>query len=78
MKHFDRGERKAQEERLKKARKRYWGLKNQENEAKKIGMLLHTPASCSCHMCGNPRKYESKQSIQEQRANQFDKYLYET
>lgn len=66
MKHFDRGERKAQEERLKKARKRYWGLVNNES-AKSIGILLHTPKVCSCPMCGNPRKYFGKKTIQEQK-----------
>lgn len=23
---------------------------------KQVGMRLHTPCSCSCFMCGNPRK----------------------
>ena len=32
-----------------------------------IGIKAHTPAMCSCHMCGNPRKYWKEKTIQERR-----------
>ena len=32
-----------------------------------IGKKAHTPAMCSCHMCGNPRKYWKEKTIQERR-----------
>lgn len=70
MEHFNRGERRLQDQRLKKSRKRYWGLGNDDKPEKKIGILLHTPAVCSCFMCGNPRKHFNKQTIQELRAQQ--------
>ena len=30
----------------------------------------HTPASCSCPMCGNPRKWFGERTVQERRAMQ--------
>lgn len=33
--------------------------------AKALGILLHTPALCSCWMCGNPRKYLNEITKQE-------------
>lgn len=55
--------RRAQVARLKHVRQHYWGawLKT----PKQIGKMVHTPALCSCHMCGNPRKYEHTRTIQE-------------
>ena len=35
-----------------------------------IGKASHTPAMCSCHMCGNPRKYWKLKTIQERRTEQ--------
>jgi len=34
---------------------------------KSVGKALHTPAMCSCPMCGNPRKYFGERTIQERR-----------
>ena len=34
-----------------------------------VGKKAHTPAMCSCHMCGNPRKYWKEKTIQEKRNN---------
>ena len=33
----------------------------------KIGVLAHSPAQCSCHMCGNPRKYFGDRTLSELR-----------
>lgn len=38
---------------------------------KSIGKALHTPASCSCPMCGNPRKHFGERTIQERREMQL-------
>ena len=32
-----------------------------------VGRRFHSPASCSCWMCGNPRKYYKEKSYQEQK-----------
>lgn len=32
-----------------------------------IGIRAHSPAICSCHMCGNPRKHFKQRTIQELR-----------
>lgn len=54
MERYHRGERLYQVKRLKVKRKNYWGmLKNPKN----AGRVSQYPAICSCHMCGNSRKY---------------------
>ncbi len=35
-----------------------------------IGCVAHTPAACSCMICGNPRKNFGELTIQERRAFQ--------
>jgi hypothetical protein len=32
-----------------------------------IGIRAHTPAICSCHMCGNPRKHWKQVTLQERK-----------
>lgn len=32
-----------------------------------IGIYAHTPARCSCNMCGNPRKHWNDKTMQEKR-----------
>lgn len=36
--------------------------------ARRVGMYSRTPKVCSCFMCGNPRRFHQKPSIQERRA----------
>jgi len=31
--------------------------------------MISTPCACSCHMCGNPRKYFKELTMQERREN---------
>jgi len=67
-----RAQRRADNERLKKNRKNYWGRSYPSNYAKpmtekQIGMALHTPALCSCMMCGNARRKLKEITIQERR-----------
>jgi hypothetical protein len=42
-----------------------WGLQTPHW----IGIHAHTPALCSCWMCGNPRKYSGERTRQEQLAD---------
>lgn len=39
-------------------------------DARSWGKAVATPAACSCWMCGNPRKYFGRRTIQELRALQ--------
>jgi len=32
---------------------------------KSLNLLKHTSTLCSCHMCGNPRKYYKRRSLKE-------------
>ncbi|MEA2039476.1 MAG: hypothetical protein U9N82_06545 [Thermodesulfobacteriota bacterium] len=36
--------------------------------ARRVGMYSRTPKVCSCFMCGNPRRFHQKPSVQERRA----------
>lgn len=66
---FKRAERRHEAARLKKNRRWYWGRDIGE-DSRLRGKLLHTPALCSCPLCGNPRKYFGHRTIQELRALQ--------
>lgn len=64
MDKFNRSVRRHHITRLKKIRSKYywsWDYKN----PKQVGKLVHTPALCSCHMCGNPRKHFRQRSFSE-------------
>jgi hypothetical protein len=60
--------RRAHKVRLKKARKNWWG--HDPLSEKLIGLAIDTPATCSCWMCGNPRKHFGERTIQERRQMQ--------
>lgn len=34
-------------------------------DARQVGMMAHTPAPCSCPMCGNPRRHFRQRTRQE-------------
>ncbi len=36
-------------------------------QARRLGVIAHTAALCSCWMCGNPRRYGDGPTIQERR-----------
>jgi hypothetical protein len=38
-----------------------------------VGVYAHTPALCSCYMCGNPRKWWDQKTIQEKKMDDFYK-----
>lgn len=50
--------------RLKKARRFHWG-RDLINDPKRLAKTVNTPCSCSCHMCGNPRKWWNEKTMQE-------------
>ena len=61
----------SKEENKKKrvVKNRFYG--HEEYSPTRIGVYAHTPKLCSCHMCGNPRKYlgnsKNAKTIQELR-----------
>lgn len=63
MKDMKRGDRLTKFKVLKKKRAAYWA--DLGKDPRRAGILAHTPALCSCHMCGNPRKYDGVRTIQE-------------
>jgi len=80
---MSRGDRLHDEKRIKKKItkmvKETWCKAGDTGELlspKNIGRMAHTPHSCSCRCCGNPRKYEkgvSKLTKQEQKQKEKDK-----
>ncbi len=70
-----RAERRAENERLKRQRCRYWGYAwmVEEMSERFLGMVLATPKPCNCWMCSKPRKHTM--SIQEIR--EFQPKLHE-
>jgi hypothetical protein len=52
---------------LKKKRQFYFFRWSKKLNPKQLGLALHTPALCSCYMCGNPRKYDGERTVQEKR-----------
>tara|TARA_R100001530_G_scaffold65167_1_gene46670 strand:- start:772 stop:1047 length:276 start_codon:yes stop_codon:yes gene_type:complete len=77
MKNMKRALRRHHVDRLKKVRSRYNHATlrmNDEDMARRVGMLVNTATLCSCEMCGNPRnrKDSSKKyylTIQEKKAD---------
>ena len=57
-------------------RKKAWVRKNLSHyfmyatdlPERRVGMYSRTPKVCSCFMCGNPRRFHQKPSVQERRA----------
>lgn len=69
FKNTKRAERRHHYRRLKKARVdyHYWGRGTALMSWTKahLGMAVETPCSCSCPMCGNPRKHFSQRTLAE-------------
>lgn len=75
-----RAERRHHTARLKNTRKRYWGRHpvgenpgsnyTLEWDEGSLGAVTQTPCVCSCHMCGNARKYYGNRTFQEIREMQ--------
>lgn len=60
---FNRAERRHHIERLKEARKNYWGFGRPRTigpdhmTPKQLGQVVQHPQSCSCSGCGNDRRH---------------------
>ncbi|MFZ6642382.1 hypothetical protein ACO0LL_21845 [Undibacterium sp. TC4M20W] len=67
MKDLSRALRRHHAARLKKKRQYYFYSWKEKLSALRLGMVLHTPTTCSCYMCGNPRKYFKERTMQERR-----------
>lgn len=52
--------------RLKKKRRKYW-RRDMLNDKELLSKVVKTPCTCSCPMCGNPRKHFNEKTIQERR-----------
>lgn len=66
-----RSERRHHERRIKA--KFYRKQRNYEcwaTDARSAGLFAHHGKTCSCFMCGNPRRYWGELTMQEKRANQ--------
>jgi len=50
--------------RLKANRRFHWG-RDLRQEPKALGQSIDAPCSCSCWMCGNPRRYFGERTLQE-------------
>lgn len=73
MKDMKRALRRHHAARLGKARRFHWG-RDIRNEPKYLGMAINTPCSCSCWMCGNPRRHLKKVTLQEKLADLDQKH----
>lgn len=67
MKDHSRALRRHHAERLKKKRQFYFYSWPDKLSPARLGKVVNTPAPCSCHLCGNPRKYFDERSVQEKR-----------
>jgi len=71
-KNMKRAIRRHHVKRLNKKRKGYWSgilLSQEHNALRWCGMITKTPKPCSCHMCGNPRKYFNERTMQEKKSD---------
>lgn len=52
-------------------KKKYARMIDKKDDPKHVGYALSTHnCSCSCVMCGNPRKYFNELTLQERKANE--------
>jgi hypothetical protein len=74
----DREIRRFANMKLEKKRSKYETIKDNDRERKKKS-LLHNPKNCSCHVCGNPRRYskgEERLTMQERRNKEELRWFY--
>ena len=68
-KDYSRALRRHHIARLKKTRSKYvvynWWPLDEHIQARRLGQLTQYPTACSCHMCGNPRKWFKHRTIHE-------------
>jgi hypothetical protein len=82
-KNMKRAERRSQKERmlrkaLRKVEAYYVTEDFQEWKERWARKHADNLASCSCHMCGNPRKYWNEPTIQEKRISQRERFCEES
>ena len=64
--------RRQQEEKKKRKVVKYYDKWWWDESPRMVGKKAHTPAMCSCYMCGNPRKYWKEKTIQEKRKEEHN------
>lgn len=68
MKESKRALRRFHQERIKRKRKKHFISNTPEGisfSQRRLHSFLETPTTCSCWMCGNPRKYFNEKTKQE-------------
>jgi len=74
-----RAERRHHYRRLKTKRvtQNYWCFHDDAPSPSELGIATNTPKLCSCHMCGNPRRYYKELTLGEKRSDQsFDEWYH--
>jgi hypothetical protein len=66
-----RAERRHHEDRIKRRVRRYYGG-TAGTDPRRIGRTAHAPRTCSCRMCGNPRRYQGELTLAERIAREVD------
>lgn len=69
-----RAQRRHHRERLKRARRVYWGRERRLTE-RQLGIAVNTPKPCGCMVCRNPRLYLGVGTRQEERERSLDRTL---
>jgi len=68
---MNRAERRAKAEQAKERAKRQlrlmWSSSFLPPSERAVGLHAGTPKICSCHMCGNPRRWFRELTLQEQK-----------
>lgn len=69
MKNMQRALRRHHTARLKHNRAKYFVFNwwSEDLQPRRLGQITQYPKACSCHMCGNPRKWEHQRTVGELR-----------
>lgn len=65
----DRAYRRSQDARIKRRVRRYYGGVHAD-VPRRLGHIARSRKTCSCWMCGNPRRRRGERTLQERRAAQ--------
>jgi len=66
VKDTTKAQRRHDAARVKNNRSAHLVVRNMQSP-KALGKNAATPAACSCHMCGNPRKFRGEITMQERK-----------
>jgi hypothetical protein len=75
-----RSERRHHHNRMLDKVKNFWWLKSkfwhgtEEERDLHLKKVAENRQKCSCHVCGNPRKYWKEETMQEKRIKEYERY----